>query len=224
MSKKILIVDDEKDIVKLLSDYFSFTGYIVLTAYDGEEAIQKSSKNPDIILLDINMPKMNGFEVCKKIREFVICPIVFLTAKVEERDIINGLMIGGDDYILKPFNIDELAARVEAHLRRENRSLLKTEVKFNNDFVINYTSREIFFKNEKVNLTKIEFDLVEFLSMHRGQVFDKEHIYESVWSYDSDGDSNIITEHIRRIRQKISKYTDINYIETVWGVGYKWIQ
>jgi DNA-binding response OmpR family regulator len=178
---------------------------------------------PDIILLDINMPGMDGLEVCQRIRMHVNCPILFLTAKVSEQDKINGLMIGGDDYIIKPFSIDELGARVKAHLRREARSNIKEKIKFTQELTINYSERSVYYKDEEVALTKTEFDILELLSMNKGQVFDKERIYEKLWGYDSEGDSAIVTEHIRRIRLKLSKYTEKPLIETVWGVGYKWI-
>lgn len=133
MQYKILAVDDEIHILKLLKDYFNMQGYLVYTACGGSEALEKIEIQPDIILLDINMPDMNGLDVCRKIRDHVACPILFLTAKVEERDRINGLMIGGDDYILKPFSIEELGARVAAHLRREHRSGAKETLKFTDD-------------------------------------------------------------------------------------------
>jgi len=223
MAYKILLIDDEKDIVKLLSDFFGMQGYTVFTAMNGLEALEKISVGPDIILLDINMPEMDGLEVCKKIRNYVSCPIIFLTAKIEERDRINGLVIGGDDYLTKPFSLEELGARVEAHLRRESRNQVRENVRFHNDLVIDYSGRNVYFKNNEIAFTKIEFDLLEFFSLHKGQVFDKESVYEAVWGYDSEGDNSIIVEHIRRIRVKLSKYTDKDYIETVWGVGYKWI-
>lgn len=223
MNEKILIVDDEKDIRKLLTDYFQLQGYQVYTAASGQEAMEKAAVNPDLILLDINMPHMDGLEVCRKIRDHVNCPIVFLTARVEEQDRVNGLMIGGDDYILKPFAMRELGARVAAHLRREQRIRTKENVRFQNELTINYTSRQVFVKDQAVIFTKTEFDILEFLSLHRGQVFTKERIYELVWGYDGQGDSNIVMEHIRRIRMKIRRHTETEYIETVWGVGYKWI-
>lgn len=223
MQYKILVIDDEEGIVSLLKDFFELEGFLVYTAYDGEEALEKVNLKPDIILLDINMPGMDGMEVCKRIRNFVNCPIVFLTAKVEENDRINGLMAGGDDYILKPFSMDELNARVKAHLRREKRRVNKENVKFLRDIVIDYSDRKIFYRDEEINLTKTEFDIVDILSMNRGQVLTKENIYEKLWGFDKDGNSSIITEHIRRIRKKISKYTDEIIIETVWGAGYKWI-
>lgn len=223
MNEKILVVDDEKNIRKLLTDYFQLQGYQVYTAKNGEEALEKITVGPDIILLDINMPQMDGMEVCKKIRDYVSCPIIFLTARIQEQDRINGLMIGGDDYIMKPFTVRELGARVAAHLRREQRIQAREDIKFQQELVINYSSRQVLFQGNPVNFTRTEFDLVEFLSLHKGQVFSRERIYELVWGYDGQGDSDIIMEHIRRIRMKLKRYTDTVYIETVWGVGYKWI-
>lgn len=220
---KMLVIDDEVGIVSLLKDFFEFEDFVVYTAYDGEEALRKIDINPDIILLDVNMPEMDGIEVCTKIRDFVSCPILFLTAKVEESDRIKGLMVGGDDYILKPFSMEELNARVKAHLRREQRKSIKEKVKFLKEVVINYSERKVFYKNNEISFTKTEFDIVEILSMNSGQIFTKENIYEKLWGFDKDGDSSIITEHIRRIRMKLSKHTEDTLIETVWGVGYKWI-
>lgn len=223
MKYKILVIDDEASIVSLLKDFFELEDFIVYTAYNGEDALKKISVNPDIILLDINMPGMDGIEVCTKIRNYVSCPILFLTAKVEESDRIKGLMVGGDDYILKPFSIEELNARVKAHIRREERKTTKEKVKFTNEIVINYSDRRVFCRENEINLTKTEFDILEILSMNSGRIFSKEDIYEKLWGFDKDGDSSIITEHIRRIRMKLLKYTDDTIIETVWGVGYKWI-
>jgi DNA-binding response OmpR family regulator len=220
---KILVVDDEPDIVKLLKDYFEIQGFLVMIGRNGVEAVEKAASCPDIILLDINMPEMNGLEVCKRIRNHVVCPILFLTAKVSEQDRINGLLTGGDDYILKPFSIEELGARVMAHLRRETRNTKKGTVRFAGDFTINLSERGLFYKDQEINLTKTEFDITEYLCMNKGQVFSKERIYETLWGYDSEGDSSIITEHIRRIRLKTSKYSEKPLIDTVWGVGYKWI-
>jgi DNA-binding response OmpR family regulator len=224
MLKKILIVDDDQGIVTLLKDYFELNGYTVFTAMNGTEALQKISHNPNIILLDINMPDIDGIEVCTKIREHVSCPILFLTAKVEEKDKINGFRVGGDDYIIKPFSINELGARGAAHLRSEHRNTNKTTAIFVKDLVIDYGERCIYINNHPIQLTKKEFDIVELLSMNPGQVFDKERIYEKIWGYDGAGDSNVVTEHIRRIRSKLAACSSETYIETVWGVGYKWIK
>lgn len=219
---KILIVDDEPDIVNLLTDYFQMNGYMVMTALCGAQALEQVEKGPDIILLDINMPDIDGLSVCAKIREYVTCPILFLTAKITETDQINGFHVGGDDYILKPFRLEELGARVAAHLRREMRKSGKTKAKFIDDLVIDYGKRTVSFQGTPLTFTKKEFDIIELLSMHRGQIFDKERIYESVWGWDSEGDSAVVAEHIRRIRAKLNAVSGKNYIETVWGVGYQW--
>ncbi|MCD2492888.1 response regulator transcription factor [Lacrimispora sp. NSJ-141] len=222
MAYKILIADDEHDIRALLKDFFEMQGYQTEMAKNGREVLEKVSRQPDLILLDINMPGMDGLEVCRRVREHVSCPILFLTARVEEQDRVNGLMIGGDDYIVKPFSLDELGARVAAHLRREARAGKKDQLRFSDDLVIHYSSRCVYFGERNLGLTRTEFDIVELLSMNRGQVFSKERIYEKLWGYDSEGDENIVTEHIRRIRMKFKKYSDKTYIATVWGVGYQW--
>lgn len=222
--KKILAVDDEPGILQLLKDYFEIQGYEVITAINGTDVFSRLSMKPDIILLDVNLPGIDGFEICTMIREHVSCPIVFLTAKIEEEDRIRGLLLGGDDYIIKPFSIEELGARVEAHLRREERKSHHTQaVKVQGKLAIHYEERSIYYDNRPVNLTRTEFNIVELLSMNSGQVFSKEQVYERVRGYDGCGDSSIVTEHIRRIRLKLSGFTEKTYIETVWGVGYKWI-
>lgn len=222
MKYKILIADDERDIVYMLKDYFELNGYDVLTAFGGSEAVKKAEKQPDIILLDINMPDIDGMEVCMRIRNYVACPILFLTARIEDSDKIKGFGVGADDYIVKPFSIDELGARVGAHLRRERRQRESAKVRFDDNLTIDYTERELYCNGEKIPLAKKEFDIIELLSQHIGQVFSKERIYELVWDYDSEGDSSVVAEHIRRIRSKFAKADMKQYIETVWGVGYKW--
>lgn len=223
MNYKLLIVDDEEDILTMLKDYFGLSGYLVYTASCAAQAINMLNVNPDLILLDINMPEMDGIELCRKIRNYINVPIVFLTAKVEERDKINGLMAGGDDYIIKPFSIEELNARVKAHLRREERRTGRKRVFLDRDLAIDYDKRTVSIGDTVISFTKTEFDIIEFLSSNKNTVFDKESIYEKLWGYDKDGDSSIITEHIRRIRGKFAKKTDRQIIETVWGVGYKWV-
>ena len=218
MKEKILIVDDEYGIRMLLNDYFQLSGYETETAANGKEALEKAIRQPDLILLDINLPDIDGMTICRKIREEVKCPILFLTAKIEEQDKINGLLYGGDDYITKPFSIEELGARVLAHLRREKRKEPKE-----NGLQIRYDERSVYFNKEEIHLTKTEFDILEVLSTHPRQVFSKEQIYEYVRGIDGAGDSSIIMEHIRRLRGKLSDKTKKEEIETVWGVGYKWI-
>lgn len=224
MRDMILIVDDEEDIVSMLRDYFEYNNYDVITAVNGTEAMKKAGKQPDIILLDINMPDIDGLEVCSRIRAFVNCPILFLTARIGDSDKIKGFGIGGDDYIVKPFSIDELCARVAAHLRRERRQKETPKIYFDEKLAIDYTERCLYYEGEEIPLAKKEFNIVELLSEHAGQVFSKERIYELVWDYDSEGDSAVVAEHIRRIRAKFQEAQMKPYIQTVWGVGYKWIK
>ena len=220
---KILIVDDEQSILEMLKLQFQLEEYLVYTATNAKEALDKLSYMPDIILLDINMAGMNGLDLCASIREYVSCPILFLTARVSEQDKVNGLMVGGDDYITKPFSMNELLARVSAHLRREKRNKNKTVGKFSEELIIDYSSRTIHIKGNPIELSNKEFEIIRLLSMNAGQVFDREKIYEIIWGIDGSGDSIVIKEHIRKIRLKFAAYTDKSYIETVWGVGYKWI-
>lgn len=224
MDVKILIADDEPDIVSMLSSFFDSKGYRVLTASSGAETLKQVEHNPNIILLDINMPDLNGLEVCRRIRDHVACPILFLTARIEDSDKVKGFSVGGDDYVVKPFSLVELDARVRAHLRREARHNVVTQVRFTGDLTIDFAERCLYYKGDKIALAKKEFDIVELLSQNPGQVFDKERIYERVWGYDSEGDSGVVAEHIRRVRTKIAVYTDRSYIETVWGCGYKWVK
>lgn len=221
---KILIADDEKDIVSMLSAFFAGKGYSVLTAANGGEALKQAERQPDIILLDINIPGQNGLEICRRIRRHVSCPILFLTARIEDADKVAGFAAGGDDYIVKPFSLLELEARVQAHLRREARRSFEAKVKFAGDLTIDYSERCLYYAGVRLELAKKEFDIVELLSQNPGQVFDKERIYERVWGYDSEGDSSVVAEHIRRIRTKIGAYTGRSYIDTVWGCGYKWVR
>lgn len=219
---KILFVDDDTDMLAMVQEYLSLKGYEVLSALDGETALNKIKFAPDIILLDVNMPKMDGFEVCMKIRELVSCPIIFLTAREEEQDRIKGLEIGGDDYILKPFSLKELEARIKAHLNREERAKKKSVIQYHEGLLIDYSSKKLFYNENEIVLTGLEFNIVEFLSLNPGRVFDIEKIYENTGGYESDAESRVITVLISRIRKKIRRYTEQEYIETVWGIGYRW--
>lgn len=219
---KILVVDDDTDMIAMVQEYLSLKGYEILSALDGEMALNKIKFAPDIILLDVNMPKMDGFEVCMKIRELVSCPIIFLTAREEEQDRIKGLEIGGDDYILKPFSLKELDARIKAHLNREERAKKKSVVQYKEGLLIDYSSKKLFYKDSEIVLTGMEFSIIEFLSLNPGRVFDIEKIYENTGGYESEAQSRVITVLIGRIRKKIRKYTEQEYIETVWGFGYRW--
>ena len=221
MRPTLLIVDDEPGIVDTMRTYFS-PQYEVLTAYSGQEAIRRAEEQPDLILLDINMPGIDGLEVCETIRGYVACPILFLTARVETPDQIAGFQAGADDYIRKPFDLDELGARVAAHLRREQRRQNSSVVRFFGELAVDYTARTVTIQGNQVILSKKEFDILELLSLHAGQVFDRERIYESVWGIDGEGSSDTVMEHIRKLRAKLAVHTCAQYIETVWGCGYKW--
>lgn len=222
MQEKLLIVDDEKGVTDMLKSYFEMRSFQVYTAYGGEEALKQAAHNPDLVLLDINMPDMDGLKVCEKIREHISCPILFLTARVETSDKIRGFQAGADDYIVKPFDMEELEARVAAHLRRENRKRERSVFRFFSDMTIDYSKREVSVKGRKIPLSKKEFAIVELLSANPGQIFDRERIYEIVWGIDGDGSSDTVMEHVRKIRAKLSAGTTHSYIETVWGCGYRW--
>lgn len=222
MAYKILIIDDEKMLTELLSSHLQDCGYMTFAAEDAEQAISMLNTYPDLILLDINMPEMDGLELCKIIRNNVACPILFLTARITEQDKVNGLQVGGDDYITKPFSLQELTARVAAHLRRDERSKCTPKIVSSQGFIVNLAERKIFYKERELNLSNREFDIVEFLISNANQIFDKERIYESVWGYNAEGDSNVIKEHVRKIRNKLQEVTGKEYIETVWGMGYRW--
>ena len=222
MAYRLLIADDDEELVKMLKSYLEIKGFEIITAGDGLEVLEKLSKNPDLILLDINMPRMDGIEVCRKIRNETACPILFLTARVEEQDRVNGLLSGGDDYITKPFSLKELEARITAHLKREERQKFRTSSRYENGLWIDYAGKEVRFEGEEIPLTRLEYEIVEFLSAHPGQVFDRERIYERVCGYDAEGDSRVVTELVRRIRKKFSVCLKDEVIETVWGSGYRW--
>ena len=221
MRPTLLIVDDEPGIVDTMRTYFS-PQYEVLTAYSGQEAIRKAQQQPDLILLDIQMPGTDGLTVCQTIRDHIACPILFLTARIESADQIAGFQSGADDYIVKPFDLDELSARIAAHLRRERRRASPSVVRFFGECAIDYPARTVTIRGEAVPLSRREFDILELLSLHPGQVFDRERIYERVWGIDGAGSSDTVMEHIRKIRAKLARHTMHSYIETVWGCGYKW--
>lgn len=221
MKQKLLIVDDEPGIVDMMKSYFA-PQYEVLTAYCGKEALLQAARSPDLILLDINMPEMDGLSVCQRIREYVACPILFLTARVESADQIAGFQAGADDYIVKPFDLEELGARISAHLRREMRHRNNCAVRFFGKLAIDYSARSVTVNGAEVSFSRREFDIIELLSLNAGQVFDRERIYERIWGLDGEGSSDTIMEHVRKIRVKLAEYTKEQYIETVWGCGYKW--
>lgn len=221
--KKILIIDDEKDLVDTLKDYFQLLGYLVYTAENGCEGLKKLKYEPDLIILDVSMPEVDGFSFCKEIRSHINVPIVFLSAKTDEESKVEGLSVGGDDYLIKPVSLKELSYRVEAHLRREQRKTVPSKVAFFGNVAIHYDEKKVSVNNQTIPFTKTEFSIIELLSKNSTTTFSKDDIYDYLWSYDKDGDSNIITEHIRRVRKKYMDVTDRELINTVWGLGYKWI-
>ena len=224
MKHKILIIDDEEMILTMLKKCLEAENFLVYTADHAKKALELMSVAPDMILLDINMPEMDGLELCQFVREHISCPVIFLTARVSEQDVIQGLSAGGDDYITKPFRVDELLARILAHLRREERKNNADNLKFDEELIIDYNSRMVFSDKRQLDFSNKEFEIIRLLSQNAGMVFDRETIYERLWGYDGEGDSIVVKEHIRKIRNKLANYTEKNFIETVWGVGYRWIK
>lgn len=224
--KQILIVEDEELIAQLEKDYLEVSGYRVDIAMDGEKGLQLGlSGEYDLIILDVMLPLINGFEVCKQLREKHQIPILMVTAKKEDIDMIRGLGLGADDYITKPFKPVELVARVKAHLSRYNRLIgtkeYKDEIRIHG-LLIDNGSRRVFVHEQEINLTTKEFDLLHFLAMNPNRVFSKDHLFERIWGMDAVGDSQTVTVHIRKIREKIEvEPSNSQYIETVWGAGYR---
>ncbi|MDO5299450.1 MAG: response regulator transcription factor [Clostridia bacterium] len=219
---RLLIVEDEADIAQMLGQFFSDRGYEVMIAEDGARALELAQRRVDIILLDVGLPDEDGFCICRRIRDFVGCPIVFLTARVEEEDKLRGFAYGGDDYVTKPFSLAELEARVGAHLRREERGRSSANVRFLGKLSIDYAARRVYAGDVCIPLARKEFDIVELLSQNAEQVFSRERIYERVWGWDAEGDSGVVAEHIRRIRRKLAAQGEEARIATVWGCGYQW--
>lgn len=222
MPYKLLVVDDETMLTELLYEHFNNNGYIVYVANCSDEAFVKLRIQPDLIILDINIPGKDGMELCKEIRNHVACPILFLTARITEQDKVNGFRAGGDDYITKPFSLKEMSARVEAHLRRDRRNKTSHEIQADRGLIVNSSSRTAFWSDIEILFSKREFDVLEFLLSHPGQVFTKEQIYEAIWGFDAEGDSSVLKEHIRKIRAKLYEAAGQEFIETIWGMGYKW--
>lgn len=224
MNETILIVDDEKDIVSFMKDSLEDEGYAVCSASNSLEAEHLLQKNPDLIVLDVMMPGVDGFELCEKIRQFISCPILFVSARKSEQDRIRGLMVGGDDYIEKPFSMKELKTRIYAHLRREKRLQTKTyHLIHQKNLKIDLQAYEIYCFDQQIPFTNREFEIIQYFVMHPKQVLSREQIYEHIWGLEATGDSSTVTEHIKKIRSKLQKHDpDTTYITTIWGVGYKW--
>jgi len=222
--KKILIVDDEKPIVDILKFNLEKEGYSIITAFDGEEAYNKAiSESPDLIFLDVMLPKMDGFTVCRKLREKISTPIIMLTAKEEEVDKVLGLELGADDYMTKPFSIRELVARAKANLRRTAVEIQeKTGQLIKRDLLeVDLDKYQVKKDGKVVELTFREFELLKFLMSQAGQVFSRETLLEKVWGYEYYGDMRTVDVTVRRLREKIENNdAEPTYIMTKRGVGY----
>ena len=224
MAKRILLVDDEPLILKGLRFTLEQEGYDVLTAADGEEALKVFFEQPvDLVLLDVMLPKMDGIQVCQRIRESSNVPILMLTAKGEDMDKILGLEYGADDYMTKPFNILEVKARIKTVLRRAGQPAANEEKKVIrvHDMEVNIVNRSVTLGGKEIRLTAKEFDLLQLFITNRGKVFSRETMLATVWKYDYTGDARTVDVHIRRLREKIERNAaQPEFIFTKWGVGY----
>ena len=225
LGKKVLVVDDEKLIVKGIRFTLEQDGMEVDCAYDGEEAVEAAKqKEYDVILLDVMLPKLSGFDVCQQIREFSNMPIIMLTAKGDDMDKILGLEYGADDYITKPFNILEVKARIKAIMRRNARNTAQekeSKVITYGDMKIDSESRRVFIAEREINLTAKEFDVLELLILNPNKVYSRENLLNIVWGYDYPGDVRTVDVHIRRLREKVEENpSEPKYVHTKWGVGY----
>lgn len=219
----VLVVDDERDIANMLCSYFQLAGLETEAAFNGPAAIAAARRDPDIVLLDVNLPGCDGFSVCREIRETVTCPIIFLTARLEDADMIEGFAAGGDDYVTKPFSLDVLGARVKAQLSREERRAQQNRalIRYGEHLAVDFAGKMIRVDGEEVPLPRKEFEIVELLAKRPGQVFDRAMIYELVWG--KPGDSTVVTEHIRRLRRALEAAgLENDPIKTIWGMGYTW--
>ena len=227
MAYRILVVDDEKLIVKGIRFSLQQDGMEVEAAYDGEEALNCiKEKKFDLVVLDVMLPKMNGLEVCRQVRDFSQVPIIMVTAKGEDMDKIMGLEYGADDYIVKPFNILELKARIKAILRRSVKKVDINEDKKQNvlevrGLKVDFDSRRVFINGKEANLTAKEFDMLVLFMENPGKVYSRETLLDTIWGYDYPGDARTVDVHVRRLREKIEeKPSEPKYIFTKWGVGY----
>lgn len=224
--QRVLIIEDEKDIAELERDYLEINGIESDIAATGEEGLKLAAANSySLILLDLMLPGIDGFDLCKKLRATLDVPILMVTVGKEDIDKIRGFGRGADDYIVKPFNPNELIARVKAHMARYDR-LTKRDKKLNEihirNLMMDSDSRRVFLDNEEKIFTAKEYDLLYFLASHPNIVFTKEHLFEQIWGYDAVGDNTTVTVHIRKIREKIEENPSLpQFIETIWGVGYR---
>ena len=221
----VLIADDNLQIVSILKEYCKKNNFNVTLAHDGEETLEKIRNNKfDIVLLDIMMPKKNGFDVCKEVRTFSNVPIIMITARGEDFERIMGLETGADDYIVKPFSPGEVIARIHAILRRviPNENISQEKIFSYDNLTINLSDFTVKISDENISLTKKEIELLWLLSTNRNKVFTRENLLNSIWGYDYFGDSRTVDSHIKRLRAKLDNYEHESWnIKTIWGVGYK---
>ena len=221
----VLIADDNLQIVSILKEYCKKNNFNVTLAHDGEETLEKIRNNKfDIVLLDIMMPKKNGFDVCKEVRTFSNVPIIMITARGEDFERIMGLETGADDYIVKPFSPGEVIARIHAILRRviPNENISQEKIFSYDNLTINFSDFTVKINDEDIFLTKKEIELLWLLSTNRNKVFTRENLLDSIWGYDYFGDSRTVDSHIKRLRAKLDNYEHETWnIKTIWGVGYK---
>lgn len=222
-NRTILVVEDEEPVQQLVKLYLEKEGFAVDMAFDGEEAVKKAkATHPDLILLDIMLPEMDGWEVCKELRKTMSTPIIMLTARGDEFERVMGLELGADDYISKPFSPREMVARVKAVLRRTAAGeQYDSEVLNFNGLYIDYRGRLVKVNGRSVKMTPKEFDLLWFLTKHPGQVYSREQLLHSVWGYTYTGDPRTVDTHIKRLRKKLAQAREVCSIKTVWGYGYK---
>jgi two-component system, OmpR family, response regulator VicR len=223
--KKVLVIEDEQDISRVLKDYITVSGYEVLVAENGQDGLKFiDTLSPDFIILDIMLPDVDGIELCRQIRETCNTPILILSARGSDTDKVLGLGFGADDYMTKPFSLTELVARINAHLRRgsmENKSKPDELLQFGS-LIIDKKAYKVTVEGQEISLSAKEFELLYYLSKHKNQVFSKSQLLDAVWGYDTFGDESTITVYIRRLREKLEPDpSNPTYIKTVWGVGYK---
>jgi len=224
--RKVLVYNNQTGLAEKMEPLFAGEGLQTAAASDTEElGMLLNDKEVLLMLVDVELGGKGwdkGIEMIANLRKASSIPLIVVSKQSLETAKIMALEAGADDYVVKPFKLGELGARVEAHLRRESRGDSGLSAKFFDNLTINFNKRQVSYQDKVIPFTKKEFDIVELLTRNPGQVFDKERIYELIWGYDGDGNSSIIVEHIRRIRKKFMEYTERNFIETVWGIGYKW--
>lgn len=217
MKQRILIIDDDVDLTAMLATFLTQKGLAVSLIHQARQ-VPSDLSDFDLVLLDINLPYEDGFSLCRRIRQTQDLPIIFISARDSESDTIKGLMLGGDDYVAKPFSLKELYARIQANLRRTAPPVAPAVYR------LDPAGYRFYLHNQLVNLTRVEFEVIDLLAGYPNQVFSKERIYDQIWGYEADGDPQVVAEHIRNIRNKLKAIDpECDLIKTVWGVGYSWL-